>query len=144
MKKEGESGKAIDQFLQSLNKEKKRSVKEEIRDSEKQIDRLFSQVWKNPFDCLMLDRDSTEEEIKKRYKLFSLSLHPDKCSHEKAAEALEIIKQAYETLMNADKRRIYQRIMREAFEKTLFERKLENSKRKKKGQEPLPEDTFES
>lgn len=133
----------IEQFLSTLKKEGKRSIRQEIRDSEKQIERLFSRVWKNPFDCLLLDRDATEDEIKKRYKLFSLALHPDKCSHEKATEAFEIVKQAYQTLMSVEKRKIYQRIMREAFEKTMFERKLENAKRKKKGLETLPEDTFE-
>jgi DnaJ family protein C protein 8 len=133
----------IEQFLTTLKKESKRSIKQEIRDSEKQIERLFSCVWKNPFDCLLLDRDATEDEIKKRYKLFSLALHPDKCSHEKTTEAFEIVKQAYQTLMSVEKRKIFQRIMREAFEKTMFERKLENNKRKKKGLGPLPEDTFD-
>ena len=137
------SSSTIEKFLSSLKNENKQTIKQEILDSEKQIERLFSQVWKNPFDCLLLDRDSTEQEIKKRYKLFSKSLHPDKCKHEKASEALEVVKRAYETLLSVEKRKIYQRIMREAFEKTMFERKLENSKRKKKGLEDLPEDTFE-
>lgn len=134
----------IDKFLSTLKKEGKRTMKQEIRDSEKQIERLFSQVWKNPFDCLLLDRDATEDEIKKRYKLFSLALHPDKCSHEQATEAFEIVKQAYQTLMSVEKRKIFQRIMREAFEKTMFERKMDNVKRKKKGLGPLPEDTFDA
>lgn len=139
-----EKATTVDKFLQSLKKETKKTVKQQIRDSEAQIDRLFSRVWKNPFDCLLLDRDATENEIKKRYRLFNLSLHPDKCSHEKATEALEIVKKAYETLMSVEKRKIYQRIMREAFERTIFERKMENKKRKKRGLTELPEHSFET
>ena len=134
----------VDDFLQSLKKETKKSIKEQIRDSTTQIERLFSRVWKNPFDCLLLDRDATESEIKKRYRLFNLALHPDKCSHEKATQALEVVKQAYETLKSVEKRKIYQRIMREAFERCIFERKMENKKRAKKGLPELPEHTFET
>lgn len=44
--------------------------------------------------------------------------------------------------MNPEKRRIYQRIMREAKERVEMEREKENIKRRKEGKALLPEDTF--
>jgi len=55
-----------------------------------------------------------------------------------------VISQAYTTLMDAEKRQIYQRIMKEAYDRTVFEREMENKSRAKKGLINLPEDTFES
>lgn len=44
--------------------------------------------------------------------------------------------------MDPEKRRIYQRVMREAKERVEYERKKENLKRKEMGRDPLPEETF--
>jgi DnaJ family protein C protein 8 len=60
-------------------------------------------------------------------------IHPDKCKLPKATDAFHVVEQAYKTLENPEKRNIYQRIMREARERTEYERKKENKRRKKKG-----------
>ncbi len=52
------------------------------------------------------------------------------------------MEKAYKLLMDPDKKRLYQRIMREARERVEIERTRENKKRKKEGKAPLPEDTF--
>ena len=44
--------------------------------------------------------------------------------------------------MDSEKRRIYQRVMREAKERVEYERKKEDKRRKDLGLEPLPEETF--
>ena len=44
--------------------------------------------------------------------------------------------------MDSEKRRIYQRVMREAKERVEYERKKEEKRRKELGLEPLPEETF--
>ena len=44
--------------------------------------------------------------------------------------------------MDSEKRRIYQRVMREAKERVEYERKKENLKRQQIGRDPLPEETF--
>jgi len=44
--------------------------------------------------------------------------------------------------MDHEKRRIYQRVMREAKERVEYERKKENIRRKEMGRDPLPEETF--
>ena len=132
----------LDKFLTDAKASKARSTKQEIMDSESQAERLSAQQWKNPYEVLLLNFDCSEEDIKRHYKLFTMSLHPDKCDHPKAKEAFAVVSQAYKTLMDPDKRRIYQRIMKEAWNKTVFERSQKNKERKAKGLPLLPEDTF--
>lgn len=50
--------------------------------------------------------------------------------------------QAYQTLTNSDKKKLYQRILTDAWNRTLFERGIANEKRVKAGLEILPEETF--
>jgi len=44
-----------------------------------------------------------------------------------------MVEQAYKTLMDPEKRKVYQRIMREARERVEYERKKENKRREKMG-----------
>ena len=69
-------------------------------------------------------------------------VHPDKCKHERAPDAFHMVENAYKMLEDPEKRRIYQRIMREAKERVEIEREKENKKRLAEGKEPLPNDTF--
>jgi DnaJ family protein C protein 8 len=96
----------------------------------------------NPYDILEVGAEASEEEIKKRFRMLSVLVHPDKCRHDKAADAFDLLKQAYSQLMDPEKRRIYQRVMREAKERVEYERKKENARRKSIGQDALPEETF--
>ena len=45
-----------------------------------------------------------------------------------------MVEQAYKTLMDPEKRKVYQRIMREARERVDYERKKENKRREKMGE----------
>ena len=60
-------------------------------------------------------------------------IHPDKCKDNRATECFHILEQTYKILQNREKRAVYQRIMREAWDRTEFERKKENKKREKSG-----------
>lgn len=60
----------------------------------------------NPFHVLHLPHTVTEEDIKGRYKRMSALVHPDKCGHERANEAFQEVKKAYDTLLEPNKRRI--------------------------------------
>lgn len=44
-----------------------------------------------------------------------------------------MVEQAFKTLMDPEKRKVYQRIMREARERVEYERKKENKRREKMG-----------
>ena len=70
-------------------------------------------------------------------------LHPDKCKDPRAKDAWHTVEQAQKTLVDPEKRKVYLRIMREAKERTEFERDRENRKRIKNGQLPLPDSTFQ-
>jgi DnaJ family protein C protein 8 len=83
----------------------------------------------NPYDILEVGAEASEEEVKKKYRMLSILVHPDKCRHEKAADAFHLLEQAYKQLMDPEKRRIYQRVMREAKERVEYERKKENARR---------------
>eukprot|EP01016_Furgasonia_blochmanni_P047808 TRINITY_DN705_c0_g2_i1.p1 TRINITY_DN705_c0_g2~~TRINITY_DN705_c0_g2_i1.p1 ORF type:complete len:220 (-),score=59.30 TRINITY_DN705_c0_g2_i1:755-1414(-) len=73
----------------------------------------------------------------------SILVHPDKCKDPRAPDAFHVVEQAYKTLIDPEKKKIYQRIMREARERTEYERKKENKRRQKLGLPELPEETFE-
>lgn len=60
-------------------------------------------------------------------------IHPDKCKDSRAYEAFHMVDQAYKTLMDTEKRKVYQRIMREARERVEYDRKKENKRREKLG-----------
>ena len=51
--------------------------------------------------------EASEPEIKKKFRMLSILVHPDKCRHEKAADAFHLLEQAYKTLMDSEKRRMY-------------------------------------
>jgi len=70
-------------------------------------------------------------------------VHPDKNPHPKAMEAFLIIDAAWKTLKDNDKRRMYQRVMREAKEEVELKRKKENEKRGLLDQPPLPDNTLQ-
>jgi DnaJ family protein C protein 8 len=53
------------------------------------------------------------------------------------------MEQAYKTLLDADKRKVFQRVYREAKERVTLDREKENRRRMLKGLAPLPEDTFD-
>ena len=52
---------------------------------EYQLERLLSKFYINPYDVLEIGYEVSEVEIKKKYKMLSMLVHPDKNKHEKAA-----------------------------------------------------------
>lgn len=115
--------------------------------SEAQLERLCSrEKWVNPYEVLLLGAEATDEEIKSRFKRLSLLVHPDKCPGEepRALQAFHIIDVACKTLLDAEKRKVYQRVMREAKERVDLERRQENRRRELRGLSKLPEDTVDA
>lgn len=62
---------------------------------EYQLQRLLGTTFVNPYDILEVGAEASEEEIKKRFRMLSVLVHPDKCRHDKAADAFDLLKQAY-------------------------------------------------
>lgn len=73
--------------------------------------------------------------------MLSILVHPDKCKHPKAPDAFHVLEQAYKTLMDPEKRRMYQRVMREARDRVEVARRKENIRRIAKGMDELPIDS---
>ena len=65
---------------------------------------------KDHYSVLELDRDATQEEIKKAYRRLALKYHPDTNPKNKGAEEIfKEISEAYAVLSDPEKRRIYDR-----------------------------------
>ncbi|KAL4491774.1 hypothetical protein ABPG72_006029 [Tetrahymena utriculariae] len=134
---------ALNSFKMEMQKVLTKNIKKKKIEVNEQLDRLLNERFQNPFDVLMLDMEATDEEIKNQARQFAVKLHPDRCSDPRAKDAFFIVDKAYKTLCDSEKRKIYTRIMKEAKERTAFEREKENKKRLKSGLSELPEDTFE-
>ncbi len=61
------------------------------------------------YEVLGIDRNATEEEIKKSFRKLAFAYHPDHNHHDGAAEKFKEINEAYEVLCDPDKRAAYDR-----------------------------------
>ena len=59
---------------------------------------------KNYYDILGVDRKASEQDVKKAYKKMALKFHPDKNKDPGAEEKFKEIAEAYDVLVDADKR----------------------------------------
>jgi DnaJ family protein C protein 8 len=133
----------LKEFLSEVQTISTHNNRDNIMTADNQLERLFAQRFSNPYDVLLLSSEASEEEIRKQARSISILIHPDKCKDSRASDAFHMVDTAYKTLMDPEKRKIYQRIMREARERVEHDRKKENKKRVKEGKPELPEDTFE-
>jgi DnaJ-class molecular chaperone len=62
---------------------------------------------KNFYEILEINKNASQEEIKKAYRRLSLKYHPDKNSESGAVEKFQDISEAYETLSDQNKREEY-------------------------------------
>ena len=73
------------------------------------LERLVSQKYINPHDVLEVGPEASEAEIKRKYRMLSIMVHPDKNKHdqEKARDAFGQLEKAYRLLTDVDKRRTF-------------------------------------
>ena len=60
-------------------------------DSNYQLNRLLNQTFVNPYDILEVGPEASEEEIKKKFRMLSILVHPDKCKDERAPDAFHLL-----------------------------------------------------
>ena len=111
-----------------------------------QIDRLLT--FKNvtfidPFDILNISYNSTEEQIKRKYRATAMLIHPDKCDLPEASDAFHILEQAYKFLLNPETKYNFKNILSAAKERVEMKRKEINESRQKKNLPLLPNDTID-
>lgn len=71
--------------------------------------------FKNPYDKLDVRPTMSSAAIKRRYRQLTLKVHPDKCHHPKAADALDALTKALAVVQDPEKRRPYEEIMRRTY-----------------------------
>ena len=71
----------------------------------------------NYYKILNLNKNCSQDDIKKAYRQAALFWHPDKNKSSNAHEKFIQISEAYEILINVEKRKIYDKIYSEYFEK---------------------------
>jgi hypothetical protein len=62
----------------------------------------------NYYQILEVDKNATEQEIKKSYRKLVGKYHPDRNKAANATKQFQLLQEAYETLMDASKRRVYE------------------------------------
>ena len=110
------------------------------------IDRLltFKDVsFTDPFDILKISYNSTDEQIKRKYRSTAIQIHPDKCHLPQAGEAFNIIENAYKFLLNPETKYNFLNVLSSAKERVSITRKEINDERKKKKLPLLPSDTLD-
>ncbi|XP_071991136.1 dnaJ homolog subfamily C member 14 [Engystomops pustulosus] len=78
-----------------------------------EVERLLSMVDipeedLNPFQVLGVEMEATEVELKKAYRQLAVLVHPDKNNHPRAEEAFKVLRAAWDTVSNPDKRKEYE------------------------------------
>ena len=66
---------------------------------------------KNFYEILGVDHDAEEKDIKKAYKKLALKWHPDRNKRNDAEERFKIIGNAYQILVDPQKRSDYDRFL---------------------------------
>ncbi|XP_056418333.1 dnaJ homolog subfamily C member 14 [Hyla sarda] len=78
-----------------------------------EVERLLSMVDipeedLNPFQVLGVEMDASDVELKKAYRQLAVLVHPDKNNHPRAEAAFKVLRAAWDTVSNPDKRKEYE------------------------------------
>ena len=65
----------------------------------------------NYYELLNINKNATEEEIKKAYRTMAKKYHPDINKSTEASKIIISINEAKETLLNEEKRKEYDRLL---------------------------------
>ncbi|MGB2661454.1 MAG: DnaJ domain-containing protein, partial [Candidatus Omnitrophota bacterium] len=77
---------------------------------------------RNPYQLLGIPSDATEEEIRTRFRKLAVQYHPDKNVSGKDGVAMKELSSAYEILMNPEKRKICDGLLKAKFSRSYIER----------------------
>ena len=97
----------------------------------------------DPFDILNISYNSTDEQIKRKYRSTAIQIHPDKCGLPQAGEAFHILENACEFLISSETKYNFLNLLSTAKERVNITRKEINDERQKKKLPLLPNDTID-
>ena len=97
----------------------------------------------DPFDILNISYNSTDEQIKRKYRSTAIQIHPDKCGLPQAGEAFHILENVYKFLLSSETKYNFLNLLSTAKERVNITRKEINDERQKKKLPLLPNDTID-
>merc|ERR1719277_1129309 len=127
----------------NLKSNKMKKIEDKIGNPEEIVERLTAsrydprQGFGSAFQMLQISPEASESEITKQYRKLSVLIHPDKCKHEKAADAFQILNKAYNDTKDPSYNDKYKDLLPMAKERVKKAREQENKARAKKGEDPL-------
>ncbi|KAM4795984.1 dnaJ homolog subfamily C member 14 isoform 2-T2 [Rhinophrynus dorsalis] len=62
----------------------------------------------NPFQVLGVEMNASDTELKKAYRQLAVLVHPDKNNHPRAEEAFKVLRAAWDTVSNPERRKEYE------------------------------------
>lgn len=137
----------IDSFMGALLAEvsgiksaKRQKMEQQFASPEEMVERLVSKEFKSAFEVLQISPDATDGEITKMYRKVSMMVHPDKCKHERAHDAFQVVSKAYTDLKDPVYKEKYIDVIQLAKKRVNEAREKDNLARKKNGEELLPMD----
>lgn len=137
----------IDSFMGALLSEvngiksaKRQKMEQQFASPEEMVERLVSKEFKSAFEVLQISPDATDGEITKMYRKVSMMVHPDKCKHERAHDAFQVVSKAYQDLKDPVYKEKYIDVIQLAKKRVNEAREKDNLARKKNGEELLPMD----
>lgn len=89
-------------------KSKKKSAKPELNSATLEAAVKVEDLY----EILEVDRDASEEEIRRAYRALAKRYHPDVCDDEHASERFAVIGKAYRVLGDTETRRKYDELLR--------------------------------
>ena len=78
------------------------------------------------YECLGIDKNATENEIKKAYYKYAKLYHPDKSNDKESEEKFKLCCEAYEVLSNPEKRKLYDRYGKKGLQNNVIMKKTPN------------------
>lgn len=127
----------------NIKSTKMKKMEEKIGNPEEIVLRLTStrydpkQGFGSAYQVLQVSPEASESEISRQYKKLSVLIHPDKCKHEQASEAFQILVRAYNDTKDPSYNDKYKDVVGAAKKRVREQREKENQARVKKGEDPL-------
>jgi len=134
-------------FAKYLTEVKQIEEADKVLTSDQQIARLNRPGSKyfnlNPFDVLQVSHETSNEEVRKKYRKLSILVHPDKNPEDKerAQKAFDAVKKSWETLNSEKAREECLNVVQDAKDRLDTKLKQKKKKLKKEGKSSeIPED----
>eukprot|EP00929_Paragymnodinium_shiwhaense_P108913 TRINITY_DN75267_c0_g1_i1.p1 TRINITY_DN75267_c0_g1~~TRINITY_DN75267_c0_g1_i1.p1 ORF type:complete len:295 (+),score=107.38 TRINITY_DN75267_c0_g1_i1:138-1022(+) len=135
--------------VSSTKSNKRKKLEEKAGTPEEIIERITAMKYdpKNgegsAYIVLGVTPEASESEITKTYRKLSVLIHPDKCKHELANDAFQILAKAYADTKDPNYNDKYREIVGKAKAAVKKQREQENKARAKRGEDPLDMDGHE-